>query len=130
MLDKIVKIMTSKSYSILSTSQKQLKFILFILLILGLKTLTYSQDIKGSLKTIKYKDKEYCAIGYVYDNQFVAGQKLTFLGFTDNKLKDTIVSGKYFCNDDGTSYIDGIWKIYNGNDNITVTKGIFNITNN
>jgi len=44
-------------------------------------------------------------------SNFVENQKLTLFTSTNSyHTNDTILSGKYFCTDDGNSYIDGIEK--------------------
>lgn len=121
-------------------SQKQIKFILLIALLFGFINLSNSQTPlgkKGSLKTISYgeydgnygKEYDYVAIGYVNNNQFVENQILTFLTNRNNKLADTIVSGRCFYAEDGNSYIDGIWKKHEDK-KIIRFKGVFKVSNN
>lgn len=99
---------------------------------------SYSQSAlsnKGKLKTIVYENNDYGAIGYVDKKKFQEGQELTFVAKVrmyglDLNMQDTIVSGRYYCADDGASYIDGIKKINRGFGNSIIMKGKFLITNN
>jgi len=98
----------------------------------------------AKLKTIKYifsniynpninEYFDYGAIGYVIKNKFVTGQKLTFLTKSyDQTLVDEFLSGKYYCSEDGNSFIDGVWKCHKDNSGINdfILKGRFKITNN
>jgi len=79
---------------------------------------------KGRLKTIKYNNTNYSAIGYVYKDQFIEDFQLTFF---DNNTRDTIISGKFYIVDK-TVYIDGVWK-QNTKNGMTYAVGIFKITN-
>jgi len=92
----------------------------------------YSQTYlpkKAKLKTITYSD--YTISGYVLKNQFVEDQKLTFIARTNSYgvyLTDTILSGRYFYNDDGNSYIEGI-RAKRGHNVNSITEGIFKVAN-
>jgi len=110
--------------------KKYIKRLFLISLLFLFITNCYSQANlpKGAkLKTIKYSD--YNISGYVYKKQFVENQKLTLFTSTNSyHTNDTILSGKYFCTDDGNSYIDGMKKTRTYN-SISRTKGIFKVTN-
>lgn len=119
--------------------KKQIKFLFIILLLFGLTNTANSQASfrkKGKLKGVVYENKDYGAIGYVSKKKYVEGQELTFLknldfySLTNYGFSDTIVSGKYYCSDNGTSYIKGIWKRnFNYGYKITILKGTFKVTN-
>jgi len=79
---------------------------------------------KAKLKTIKYKSTDYVAIGFVYKNQFLDGQNVTFLS---KQMQDTIISGRFY-KSDNLAYIDGVWKQKNEN-GIIRTYGIFQVKN-
>ncbi len=132
MLVKTIKIMIIQNNLTLSVRLKQIKFLLFIPLLFGLINSAYSQtslhNKKGKLKTIVYVHNDYAATGHVYKKQFVCGQKLTFIA-NPYGLKDTIVSGRYYCTDDGTSYIAGIWKVNSRSYDFIITKGTFKVSN-
>jgi hypothetical protein len=74
----------------------------------------------AQLKT--FSTENYTIIGYVADDKFVEGQKITIL----RTATDTIISGTYFVKD-GISYLEG-----KGKENAiaeTSIEGIFKITN-
>ena len=74
----------------------------------------------AQLKT--FSNEHYSIIGYVADDKFIEGQKITFLRTTT----DTIISGTYFVKD-GISYLEG-----KGKENAIADariEGIFKITN-
>ena len=80
---------------------------------------------KGAkLKTIKCKD--YAAVGYVLDRQFVEGQEITF--YNTKKQTNTIPVGRipvsYNKTELGNTIIGGIYSVKNGNSYLTlITKG-------
>jgi len=103
----------------------------------------------AKLKTIKFKEFNYAAKGYVTNENFVEGQVITFLrtekkeiytpiigNINSNTLSDTIISGTYFIKD-GISYLEGKKeeiKVYrdrnvNGTKKRIITKGLFKVTN-
>lgn len=98
----------------------------------------------AKLKTIKFNEFNYAAIGYVSNNEFVLGQKITFIStekketdlslvtINSNVLTDTIISGVYFIKDD-ISYLEGkkekIKEYRNRTKKRIVTKGLFKISN-
>jgi len=119
--------------------QKQVRFVITILLLIGFINVTYSQN--GQHKTILYEiqsynpTETYSADGYVSKSKFVENQNLTFRMEreidSERILRDTIISGRYFSSEDGNSYIEGIWKNYNRNlSEIVRVKGIFRVSNN
>ena len=79
---------------------------------------------KAKLKTIKYKKYNYTAVGYVYKDQFVEGQKLSFI---KTQTGDTIISGIYSINY-GYPCIKGNYKGFVRMNN-EVTSGLFIISN-
>jgi hypothetical protein len=96
---------------------------------------------KAKLKFIEFGSfrnrlaPHYVAIGFVNKKQFVENQKITFMSVTNPasrvdayELKDTLISGKYYCSKDGNSYIDGFWEVENPDIDIVI-KGIFRISN-
>jgi hypothetical protein len=99
----------------------------------------------AKLKTIKFNEFNYAVKGYVINENFVEGQKITFLeteekeidvpiigGVNSNTLTDTIISGIYFIKDD-ISYLEGkkeeIKEYRNRTKKRIVTKGLFKISN-
>ncbi len=106
------------------------------------QTVTTPLPKKAKQKTIKYTDYQYASIGYVLNDKFVEGQKITFFNtksetskidlpyldmFTikNTKLTDTIISGNYFIKN-SMPYIEGT--LYLGNDG-SLTRGLFKVTN-
>lgn len=81
---------------------------------------TTSLPKKAKRKTIKYTEYQYAATGYVLNEQFVEGQKITFFD------TDTIISGKYLIKD-RIPYIDGT---INLNREGSIKTGLFKVTNN
>lgn len=79
---------------------------------------------KAKLKTIKYKKYNYTAVGYVYKDRFVEGQKLSFI---KTQTGDTIISGIYSINY-GYPCIKGNYKGFVRMNN-EVTSGLFIISN-
>ena len=79
---------------------------------------------KAKLKTIKYKKHNYTAVGYVYKDRFVEGQKLSFI---KTQTGDTIISGIYSINY-GYPCIKGNYKGFVRMNN-EVTSGLFIISN-
>lgn len=79
---------------------------------------------KAKFKTIKYKKYNYTAVGYVYKDQFVEGQKLSFI---KTQTGDTIISGIYSMNY-GYPCIKGNYKGFVRMSN-EVTSGLFIISN-
>ena len=79
---------------------------------------------KAKLKTIKYKKYSYTAVGYVYKDRFVEGQKLSFI---KTQTGDTIISGIYSINY-GYPCIKGNYKGFVRMNN-EVTSGLFIISN-
>lgn len=79
---------------------------------------------KAKLKTIKYKKYNYTAVGYVYKDRFVEGQKLSFI---KTQTGDTIISGIYSINY-GYPCIKGNYKGFVHMNN-EVTSGLFIISN-
>lgn len=79
---------------------------------------------KAKLKTIKYKKYNYTAVGYVYKDRFVEGQKLSFI---KSQTGDTIISGIYSINY-GYPCIKGNYKGFVRMNN-EVTSGLFIISN-
>lgn len=79
---------------------------------------------KAKLKTIKYKKYNYTAVGYVYKDRFVEGQKLSFI---KTQTSDTIISGIYSINY-GYPCIKGNYKGFVRMNN-EVTSGLFIISN-
>lgn len=79
---------------------------------------------KAKLKTIKYKKYNYTAVGYVYKDQFVEGQKLSFI---KTQTGDTIISGIYSINY-GYPCIKGNYKGFVRMNN-ELTSGLFIISN-
>ena len=79
---------------------------------------------KAKLKTIKYKKYNYTAVGYVYKERFVEGQKLSFI---KTQTGDTIISGIYSINY-GYPCIKGNYKGFVRMNN-EVTSGLFIISN-
>lgn len=94
-------------------------------------------------KTIKYLNDQYAAIGYVLNEKFVEGQKITFfstksetskidLPYLDmfpvknTKLSDTLINGKYFIKN-GIPYIEGTVNLIREG---SFKKGLFKVTNN
>lgn len=103
----------------------------------------------AKLKTIKFKEFNYAAKGYIANENFVEGQLITFLrtekkeiytpiigNINSNTLSDTIISGIYFIKD-GISYLEGKKeeiKVYrdrnaNGTRKRIITTGLFKVTN-
>jgi len=136
MLDKIIIIMTHQIYLLKLLSQKQMKLVLLIALLFGIINFSNAQK-KGSLKTISYGENEgeygkeynYIAIGYISNELFAENEIVTFLTNRNHKLADTIVSGRCFYDENGNSYIDGIWKEYTDKKIIRL-KGAFKVSNN
>jgi len=122
-------------FTLIREHKKSLCFIslLFLFIIPSYSQSAHSN--KGRLKTIIYENNDYGAIGYVHKKKFQEGQELTFIakdrktGFYLN-IQDTIISGRYYCANDGASYIDGFRKINRFFGNYTIMKGKFLITNN
>jgi len=103
---------------------------------------------KAKLKTIKYSDYNYAAIGYVLDNKFIEGQEITFfntqkttaaripigygIGIPVNKTEtsDTIISGILVIKE-GISYLEST---INSRRILTInrssTRGLYRVTNN
>ncbi|KAA3237587.1 hypothetical protein GAC87_08725 [Bacteroides thetaiotaomicron] len=79
---------------------------------------------KAKLKTIKYKKYNYTAVGYVYKDRFVEGQKLSFI---KTQTGDTIISGIYSISY-GYPCIKGNYKGFVRMNN-EVTSGLFIISN-
>lgn len=79
---------------------------------------------KAKLKTMKYKKYNYTAVGYVYKDRFVEGQKLSFI---KTQTGDTIISGIYSINY-GYPCIKGNYKGFVRMNN-EVTSGLFIISN-
>lgn len=116
----------------------------FFLLSFQIKAQQKPLPKNAKLKTIKYKEDNYAAIGYVLNNEFVVGQKITFISteeketdlslvtINSNVLTDTIISGTYFVKD-GISYLEGKKneiKVFSYHTKRRVfTKGLFKITN-
>jgi len=137
MLDKIIIIMKHQINLPKLLLRKKIKLILLIALLFGFINLSNAQK-KGSLKTLYYgeseggynKEYDYVAIGYISNDQFVENEIVTFLTNRNHKLADTIVSGKCFYDENGNSYIDGIWKEYQQGKKIIRLKGVFKVSNN
>lgn len=85
---------------------------------------------KAKLKTVKYKD--YAAVGYIFEKQFIEGQTLTFckMDYRGNIGTDTIISGIYFVKD-GNAYIESNvqWKDKDWDENNYSLHGIFKVGN-
>lgn len=79
---------------------------------------------KAKFRTIEYKSTDYIATGYVYKNQFIDGQNITFLS---KQTQDTIISGRYYVVAN-LAYIDGVWK-RNTENGVTRSYGIFQVKN-
>lgn len=106
--------------------------VLFFLISFQIKAQQKPLPKNAKLKTIKYKEDNYAAIGYVLNNEFVVGQKITFIStekketdlslvtINSNVLTDTIISGTYFVKD-GISYLEG--------KKGEIRKGLFKVTN-
>lgn len=116
----------------------------FFLLSFQIKAQQKPLPKSAKLKTIKYKEDNYAAIGYILNNEFVVGQKITFFStekketdlslvtINSNVLTDTIISGTYFIKDD-ISYLEGKKdeiKVFGYHTKRRVlTEGLFKITN-
>tara|TARA_Y100000815_G_C13336858_1_gene498183 strand:- start:396 stop:1919 length:1524 start_codon:yes stop_codon:yes gene_type:complete len=110
-----------------NTQSNYLLRILNLVLIVSLFFLSFQAKAQqkqlpknAQLKT--FSNENYTIIGYVADDKFVEGQKITIL----RTPTDTIISGNYFVKD-GISYLEG-----KGKENAiaeTSIEGIFKITN-
>ncbi|RUT73307.1 hypothetical protein [Ancylomarina longa] len=117
--------MKRKINNVFSLKRYCKRVLLSSLLILFISQI-YSQTIlpkRAKLKTITYSS--YTISGYVYKKEFVEDQVLTIIS-RDNY--DTILSGRYYHDEHGNSYIEGINTKRNYSDN-SRTQGIFRVSN-